>query len=277
MNPEDLIHQIYGKRNQDCHKYDFGHLLVVGGSKLYSGSPAFNSLAAYRAGADLVTTASPRRAADIVATFSPSLITYPLEGDILKDAHIKELNGLKEKATAVAIGGGLGRDKETLKATVEFLGKLDLPVVIDADAIHAVADSEDVLGEGCVVTPHRKEFEVLTGRKASDGISERKEQAKSSAQELGCVVLLKGNVDIISDGDSVVENETGTPYMTVGGTGDTLVGIAGALLARGLDPLKAAHVSAFINGRAGEESGKEEGMMPEDILEEISGVIENLG
>ena len=79
-----LLKKIYKKRPEWSHKGDFGHLLVIGGSKKYSGSPAFNTLAAYRSGVDLVTVVAPKRAANIIATFSPDMITYPLEGDYLK-------------------------------------------------------------------------------------------------------------------------------------------------------------------------------------------------
>lgn len=257
-------------REEDSHKYDFGSLLVVGGSKTYSGSPTFNSLAAYRSGVDLVTTASPKRAADIIASFSPSLIVEPLEGDYVSPEYLGRLEELEENADAVLIGGGLERRTETFKTVTEFLKQVEIPAVIDADAIHAVARNKDILREGFVLTPHAREFEVLTGEEVTE------ENARKAAEELGCVILLKGKEDVITDGDEVLKNGTGNQYMTVGGTGDTLAGIVGSLLAQGLDPLEAAYRGAWINGKAGEIASEEKGvgMLPDDLLEKIPQAIQ---
>lgn len=271
---ENLIEDIYGKRDVESHKYDFGHLLVVGGSKVYSGSPALNSLAAYRSGVDLVTTASPERAADIIASFSPSLITYPLKGSFLGQKHLGALKKLKEKATAVVIGGGIGRKADTLETVIDFLESLEIPAVVDADAIHAVSNNKEVIKENFVLTPHTREFKVLTGEKAAENSDERGEKVKKFSRRLGCVILLKGNTDVISDGKEISKNEIGSPYLTTGGTGDTLAGIIGSLLARGVEPFEAARASAFINSRAGnlaEEKG--EGLIPDDLIEKIPQVI----
>lgn len=256
-------------RSKDSHKYDFGHLLVVGGSSLYSGSPAFNTLAAYRSGVDLVTTAAPLRAADLSASFSPSIISYPLEGDYLNKSHVHELEGVMEKVDAAVIGGGLGREEETEEAVIRFLEEFKNPVVIDADAIHAVAENKEVLKGRHVITPHAREFEVLTGAEATE------ENVIKYAKELGCVILLKGNTDIISDGEKVLKNDTGNEYMTVGGTGDSLAGVVGSLLAQGFGPMEAAHGGAWINGRAGEIAAEDNGagLITDDIIEKIPEVL----
>lgn len=252
-------------RSKDSHKYDFGHLLVVGGSSLYSGSPAFNTLAAYRSGVDLVTTAAPLRAANLSASFSPSVIAYPLEGDYLNKSHVHELEGVMGKVDAAVIGGGLGREEDTEEAVLGFLEKFDRPAAIDADAIHAVAENKDVLRSNHALTPHAQEFEVLTGAKATE------ENVIKYAKELGCVILLKGRRDIISNGEETMENKTGNEYMTVGGTGDSLAGVVGSLLAQGFGPKEAAHGGAWINGRAGDVAAEEKGagLMTEDIIEKI--------
>lgn len=265
---QDILRKV-SDRPHSAHKYDFGHLLVVGGSKMYSGSPALSSLAAYRSGVDLVTTVAPKRAADIIASFSPSLITHPLGNDNFKRAHLEELEDLRVKADAVVIGGGMERNYEVREAIVKFLRELEIPAVVDADAIYAVAEKEEILEEDFILTPHAHEFKVLTGEKAS------KNQVRESARELGCVILRKGNPDVISHREEVVENETGNQYLTVGGTGDTLAGIAGSLLAQGIDPFKAAYGAAWINGKAGELAAEEKGIgtMPDDLLEKIPEVI----
>jgi len=170
VKPE-ILEKIYRPRAAGAHKYDFGHLLVVGGSKLYSGSPALNALAAYRTGVDLVTVVAPQRAADIVATFSPDLITYPVTGDHFQPAHLEEVVSLLDQKTALVIGGGMGREKGTLEFVKQFLLQVELPVVVDADAIYAAAEIKDQLvGKPLVFTPHAHEFSVLTGEEsAPDG------------------------------------------------------------------------------------------------------------
>ena len=264
------ILKIYPKRRPDSHKYDFGSLLIIGGSKLYSGSPALAALAAYRAGVDLVTVVAPRRAADIIASFSPDLIAYPLKGDYLNSGHLKELLKLAKSKTAVVIGGGLCRRKETLKTVAEFLKKTKLPCVIDADAIYAVAEYKPTLRPNSIITPHAYEFYVLGGKEPRE-----EEAVKELASKLNATILLKGNIDIISNGREVALNETGCPEMTVGGTGDTLAGICGALLAQSINGFDAACCAAYINGKAGSLAAKEkkQGLTATDLIEKIPKIL----
>lgn len=271
-----ILKKVYKKRNKWCHKYDFGHLLVIGGSKHYSGSPAFNALAALRAGVDLVTIVAPERAANVIASFSPDLIAYPLKGDYLSKKHLKELFEFSKNKDAVVIGGGLIRRKEVLEAVVRYLEKIELPAVIDADAIHAVAREKKVLkGRKFILTPHSREFEVLTGIKLTSNVDQRIKAVKEAAHRLKATILLKGHVDIISDGRRVALNRSGSVYMTKGGMGDTLAGICGALLARKIDCFTSACAAAYINGKAGELAARKygEGMMASDLIKEIPRVI----
>ncbi len=257
----DLLKEIYPDRSAQAHKYDFGHLLVVGGSFLYSGSPAFNALAAYHAGIDLVTVVAPRRAADIVAGFSPDLITYPVDAQYFTPDHLSLVEDLTENKDAVVVGGGMGRNLETLEFVRRFLTRTNMPVVVDADAIYAAQDDEGIqeLAEAemfeekdFIVTPHSYEFYVLTGQKLPEAGPERVELVEYGARAVECIILQKGNPDIISDGVETLINNTGNSYMSVGGTGDTLAGLCGAYLAFGLDPFTAAAAAAFVNGRAGD-------------------------
>jgi len=270
-----LIKKIFKPREKWSHKGNFGSLLVIGGSERYSGSPTFNALAAYRTGVDLVTIAALRRAADIIASFSPDLITYPLEGDYLNETHLDDIFVLARSSDAVAIGGGLERNKKTLTTVKKILKKLTLPCVIDADAIHAVATNKKVLRKNFVIMPHSNEFFVLTGKKPGTNLKKRVNLVKREASKLNCIIVLKGYVDVISDGKKVAINKTGNPFMTVGGTGDTLTGICGALLARKVDPFNAACAACFINGKAGDLAAKKfgEGLMASDLIDEIPKVI----
>jgi NAD(P)H-hydrate epimerase len=277
---KNILKNIYKPRSPEVHKYDFGLLLVIGGSEYYSGSPAFSALAAFRSGVDMVRIVAPERAADIIASFSPNLATLPLEGKQLTKKHLPTLMTMTEAAkavagekTAVVIGGGLGRSKETQAAICEYLSQLTIPVVVDADAIYAVSGRPEVFrGKDFLFTPHGYEFFVLTGQKViGKSDAEKIDIVKKEAEKLQTTILLKGKIDIISDGKEIAINKEGSPLLTVGGTGDTLAGIAGALLARGSSVFEAACAAAYINGAAGRLAGKKfgESVLATDLIEEI--------
>jgi NAD(P)H-hydrate epimerase len=128
-----------------------------------------------------------------------------------------------------------------------------------------------------VLTPHAGEYEILTGRTLATDLNQRIDDVQRTAQNLGATILLKGPVDVISNGKRVKLNFTGNPGMTVGGTGDVLSGIVGALLAQGADPFDAAVAGAFISGASGDFVRHEKGyhMVPTDIIEWIPQVMEN--
>jgi NAD(P)H-hydrate epimerase len=264
-----ILAKMYKRRPQWSHKGNFGRVLVIGGSKKYSGSPAFNALAAIRAGADLVTVLAPRRAADIIATFSPDLITQPLAGDYVSGKYMGTMLELAEDHDAVVIGGGLERRPETLKVVAEFIAKNEVPCVIDADALHAIKKLR--LKPSHILTPHSHEFFELTGIDPVYDRDKRVKQVSDFASAKNCTVLLKGSFDIVSDGKDSFINMTGNPYMTKGGTGDTLAGICGAYLARGVKPLDAACAAAYVNGVAGTLAARRfgESLMASDLIEEI--------
>ncbi|MBI4359257.1 MAG: NAD(P)H-hydrate dehydratase [Candidatus Nealsonbacteria bacterium] len=277
---KSILKDIYKPRPQNAKKYDFGLLLVIGGSEFYSGSPALASLAAFKAGCDMVRIIAPKRAADIIASFSPIMAAYPLAGDWLEKKHLSTLLSMAEAAksvsygkTAVVIGGGMGRSAETQEAISEFLSANTLPTVIDADAIHALAKNpEAVKGENSLITPNAFEFYVLTGKEVyqlSDG--EKVKIVQEEAERLKTTILLKGRTDIISNGQAVALNKTGGPYLAKGGTGDSLSGLAGAFLARGIPAFTAAQAAAYVNGLAGELAVKKlgESLVATDLIEAI--------
>lgn len=279
-----ILKEIYKPRPADVKKYDFGLLLVIGGSEFYSGPPAFSALAAFRAGCDMVKIIAPKRAANIIASFKPDLAAFPLKGDWLTKEHLATLLSMTESAKAVShgkaavvIGGGAGRTAETQETILEYLSEISIPAVIDADGIEALAKNPQVIsGKPFLVTPHTYEFFVLTHKEVYRLPEEEKIKAvQEQALRLGTTILLKGAVDIISDGKEVALSRTGSPFMTVGGTGDTLAGIAGALMSRGITPFQAGQAAAFINGLAGELAVKKfgEGLMASDLIEEIPEVI----
>lgn len=272
------LEKIYSKRNSWVHKGDFGYVLIVSGSGIYSGSPVFNAMAALRAGADLVNVIGHRRAMDIAATFSPDIITHPLDGE-LSVKHVKAIIDLAKKFNSLIIGGGLKRNEETFKAVREIIRNISLPIVIDAEAIRAIAKDKKILkGKNAIITPHNEEFRILTGESITADMEDREAKTLKWAKILGTIILLKGHIDVISDGQKVVLNKTGSSYMTKGGFGDTLSGICGALLARRIRPFAAATAAAYINGKAGELAVKDfgEGVLASDVLCYITKVIKDL-
>ncbi len=272
---KEVLKKVFPERKKSTHKYDYGHLLVIGGSDLYSGSPALvgtAALASLRTGVDLITIAAPRRAATIIASFAPDLITYPLEGNFLDKKHLKTLLKLTEGKMAVVIGNGLERRKETLSTINEFLKKIKLPCVIDADAIHAVSKNKKVIRENFIITPHQQEFYILTNIKIiNKPLKEKIKIVKESASKLKTTILLKGNPDIISNGKQIAINKTGNVYLTKGGTGDTLAGICGSLLAQNNKPFESACAAAYINGKAGDIVAKnyKQSLIASDIIKAI--------
>jgi len=279
-----ILKKIYKNGPKEAKKYDFGLLLIIGGSKFYSGSPALAGMAAFRSGVDMVHILAPARAADIIASFSPNFATLPLEGDFLTSKHLPFLFSMTEKAQKVAlgkvgvvIGGGMGKEKESQKAIIGYLSQISLPVVIDADAIYALREKKEIISKKkFLITPHSYEFFILTQKKVLGLPLEKKiELVRKEAQKLKTTILLKGNIDIISDGKKVALNKTGSPFLTVGGTGDTLAGICGAILARGLNIFEAACGAAYINGLAGERAARKfgESLTATDLIEAIPEVI----
>ncbi|MBU4331810.1 NAD(P)H-hydrate dehydratase [Patescibacteria group bacterium] len=269
------LKKYYPKRDLWSHKGQFGYVLIVAGSERYSGSPIFNGTAALRSGADLITLVGPKRAMDIAASFLPDIITYPLDGE-LELKHVPKILDLAKNFQSLIIGCGLNRSKQTYLAIREIIKSIDLPMVIDAEAIRAMAEQKEIVkNKKVIITPHSEEFRILTGEKVKPEIGDRKEKVKKWADKLKTVVLLKGCIDVISDGEKVVLNKTGSSFMTKGGFGDTLTGICGALLARKVEPFEAAQVAAHINGCAGELACKKygEGVLASDIFEFIPSVI----
>ncbi len=259
VGPGDL--RIVTKRRPPAsHKGDFGKILVIGGGggKYYSGAPALAGLAALRTGADLVNIAAPSSVSGNIRNYSPDLIVRDLPGEILTKNVLAPLENLLKWTSGVIIGPGLGLDPETLEVILTILEKINslkTPVLVDADAIKAMAQNKTVLaGTPAVITPHFGEYKILTGIDLSSikDSHERLQTVQTSAKELGVTLLVKGKEDFISDGVSAKINRTGTPAMTVGGTGDVLSGIVGSLLGQNYAPFRAANAGAFINGLAGE-------------------------
>jgi NAD(P)H-hydrate epimerase len=270
----------------DQHKGQGGVVLVVGGGP-YAGAPALAGMAALRAGANLAIVLTPERVADTVQRFSPNLIVQPLHGEDVELPHPDNLSVLEQflpRTTAAVVGNGVGRSEQAMRSVrwlIERFERQGLPVVVDADGLHALARQNPKLRREVLLTPHAGEFEAVTGEPlvAEARLEERAAQAKAWASRLGCTLVAKGHASVITDGQRVKFNSTGNPGMSAGGTGDVLAGVAGALLAKGLDPFDAARLAAWMCGRAGDLAFEEQrfGLVATDVLDALPSVFREAG
>ncbi len=246
---------LWKPRPSDSRKGDFGRLLVIGGSETFTGAPAYSGLAATKLGTDLVYVAAPWKTAETISSYSPDLIAIKLPGEHLNKDSVKPLEPFIQRADTIVLGPGIGLHEETQHAfwaLVSEAEKQSKPLIIDADALKIFSQKMRKLRAPTVLTPHAGEFQLLTQTKTTMDPSIRKESAQQLALKIGATIILKGNIDIITDGNRMKLNRTGNPYMTVGGTGDVLTGLVGGLLAQHADPFQASAASAFINGLAGD-------------------------
>lgn len=264
------------KRKPDARKGDSGRVLVIGGGP-YTGAPAFTGMAAMRSGVDLTFVATPEPAALPVAVYSPSLIVRALDGELLSEDHVTELITFSKDVEVVAIGPGLGSAPETQRAVQRFIQRCMKPMVIDADAIGACSSMPQILRKKTVViTPHAGEFRKLTGRAlGTDDPMRRGDRVKEAASKLRATILLKGQVDVVSDGTMVKLNKTGNNALAVGGTGDVLTGLVSGMMAQGAKPFHAARIGAFAMGLAGDLAFEEKsyGLIATDVIEKIPFVL----
>ncbi len=261
-------------RKPDSHKGDFGRVLLIGGSRDMPGSISLSGMACLRSGAGLVTVATAFPAQPTVAGFEPSYMTAALPADTdgrVALGAIEELRELIAKATVVACGPGLGQSAELTQLVATLYREVALPMVIDADALNAIAArqtaaaSESILNDHAgprILTPHPGEFARLLvasgGRKppvpdaTSPSPSDRLSAATHFATAANITLVLKGHQTVIADRDRQAINRTGNPGMATGGCGDILTGVIAALVAQHLDPFDAAHLGVHLHGLAGD-------------------------
>lgn len=253
-------------RPANLPKGDWGKLLVLAGSERFSGAAVLVTLGALRTGLDLVVTAAPERAADAVLNAASDTVTIRLAGPEFDHKHLEDIEYFK--GYPVAIGSGLTIEHSARRFLKAVLQKFEGPFVIDADALTIIADERGddwYKDKPVVLTPNREEFDALAGIEGADPVK----TVGKVAQDYDAIVLVKGETDVIGDGQTVVEVEGGSEFLAKAGTGDVLTGVVGALLARGLEPLEAAKVGAELVKEAGERVGKDKGpsLLASDVPE----------
>lgn len=245
-------------RPEDAHKGTFGRVLIIGGSRGMSGAVCLAGLGALRGGAGLVYLAVPEGIIPIVAAVEPSYLTVPLpeddEGRLNWQAQTRLAAAIPSN-TALAMGPGWGQSDDLLKLAHWLYTTARRPMVIDADGLNALAKQRGVLSQGPaprILTPHPGEFARLTGTDPATVQQNREELAARFAEENDVIVVLKGHRTIITDGERLALNATGSSALATGGTGDVLTGLIAALLAQGMPPFEAAQLGVHVHGLAGD-------------------------
>ena len=272
--PEDIRH-LFAQRARDSNKGLYGHVLVVGGSFGKSGAPAMAGLGSYRSGAGLVTVAVPKSALPMIATVRPELMTEPLgetESGRIRFAEAGHILDLLKKMTVLALGPGLGTEDETIRLVKRLYTEAEVPAVVDADALNALAGDLPATSKTRILTPHPGEMGRLIDKSTKEVQSDRLGVAQQLAEQSGAAIVLKGDRTIIAfpDGETWV-NPTGSPAMATGGTGDILTGMIAGLVAQHPNDWKRAVIAAvWLHGRCGELAGEhwgEEAALATDLLD----------
>ena len=264
------VWRLLPERPRDAHKGDFGKILLLCGSRGYTGAAALAAMGALRCGAGLVYLGVPEGIYPIEAVKLTEPVVFPLpeEDGTYAQAAAARVAALLPKMDAVLIGPGMGQSRGSLGVLETVLGEFPRPVVVDADGINLLAAHKDLLRgrtSHTILTPHMGEFRRLGGSDAVDRLL----AAETMARELGVILLLKGHETVITDGERCYVNTTGNPGMAVGGSGDVLAGMIVSLLGQGLRPLEAAACGAWLHGAAGDLCAQEMGeygMLPSDMV-----------
>ena len=269
---ESIIRTLLPRRQRESHKGDYGKILLLCGSRGFTGAAALAARGALRTGAGLVYLAVPESIYAIEAVKLTEPVVLPLpdrEGMLCADS-IPDIATLLPKMDAVLFGSGSGLGEGTGEVLLYLLKNCTCPLILDADGITLAAKHKLVLRDRpfpTILTPHDGEFMRLTPPALP-----RVEQTATLARELGVVLLRKGHRTLITDGCDCWENHTGNPGMATGGSGDVLSGIILSLLGQGLTPLQAAAAASWLHGTAGDRAAErlgEYGMLPGDLVEEL--------
>ena len=282
-----LLHRLLN-RPRDSHKYDFGRVLVIGGSQPMAGAPVLAGQAALRSGAGVVELCVPDCVAAVAAGFDPCLITHGLPSDpsgCFSQDGTQAIRVLASRADVIVLGPGIGRATELAAVVRGLWRELPQAMVVDADALHALSGLDTAtLAEHAgarILTPHAGEMSRLLGMKSGSKPDRAalEQSAADFARELGAVVVLKGPSTLITDGVQSMHNASGNPGLATAGTGDVLSGIIAALLAQNLPPAEAARLGVWVHGLAGDAAAEALGelaLTANDVIERLPGVWKRL-
>lgn len=249
-------------REAQSHKGIFGTVLIIGSSRGMTGAVSLCGSAAICSGCGLTRLIVPDVCQDTVAGYDRRYTTIGVPSDSsgkIKLEAFSQILDESSRADAVAIGPGLGRSDELVQLVCQLYKTLDKPMVIDADALNALAiqfNSSPIQSFACaydrILTPHPGEFARLVPCQSKQSREQQIESVRVLAAQLGAVIILKGHQSAITNGEDVYLNSTGNAGMATGGSGDVLTGIIASLVAQGYAPLDAARLGAYIHGKAGD-------------------------
>ncbi len=264
----ELVSTVPRRREGDT-KYTSGAVLVVGGQQGMTGAAALTARAAFRADAGYVTLAVPAASLPVAETLVLEAVKVGWD-----DANaVDSIVAAAERAGALALGPGLGRGEGRSALVRELLERIDLPAVVDADALFALEPVER--SAPTVLTPHAGELARLLGSDSEWVGAHRLEAAQLGAERFGSVLLLKGPDTIVAAPDhGAVVSDWGPPALATAGTGDVLTGIVAAFLAKGLEPQVAAAAAAVAHGRAAELVPHRAGLVASDLLETLPAALD---
>jgi hydroxyethylthiazole kinase-like uncharacterized protein yjeF len=250
------------RRSPGDNKYTAGHVLVVGGSRGMTGAPALAARAALRADVGYVTIAAPAESLPVLETLVLEAVKRPLE-DVFAAA---------AKADALAVGPGLGREKEAKTLVRRLLAEAELPAVVDADALFGLEPGEWPAPR--VLTPHEGELARLLGRESKEVAAHRLASVQEAAERFNCVVVLKGEDSLVAaPGSGVRVSALGRPSLATAGTGDVLTGVTAAFLAKGVEPQRAAAAACVAQQLASHEVPQRYGLVASDVVEALPRVL----
>jgi len=261
------------ERKEDGHKGNYGRLLLLCGSRGYTGAAALAAMGALRCGGGLVYVGVPESIYTIEAIKLTEAMVFPLpeEAGMLSEDGTTQIRQLLKKMDAVLIGCGLGQSTGTKAVLSTVLREFDGPVIVDADGLSLLATSPELMENRkapTILTPHDGEFSRLY----PDTDEDRLTQSIAAAKKWNCILVRKGHHTLITDGTTVYVNPTGNPGMATGGSGDVLAGMILGLLGQGIAPLEAAACGVWIHGAAGDRCAQRLGqyaMLPSDLLTEV--------
>jgi len=266
------------RRGAQSTKFSSGQVGVAGGSRGLTGAVRMTSLAAIRAGAGYATVAVPEDLELVFEIAQPEVMSVACPGGdgCLVPASEKAVLRVFERAAAGVLGPGLGRDPGSFELVRELAGKIEAPLVIDADGLNAFAGRLGDLAARTaptILTPHAGELGRLLGRESGEIGANRLASAKQAARAAGAILLLKGDDTIVTDGERVAVNALSAPALATAGSGDVLSGAIAAMLARGLEPFAAACAAVVAHARAGREAarrlGTVESVIAGDVIDAI--------
>ena len=273
----EAVRALLPRRDPQGHKGNYGRLLLLCGSRGYTGAAYLAAMGALRCGAGLVYLGVPESIYAIAAVKLTEPVVFPLPDDHgrLSAEAAEEVSGRLEQMDAVLLGCGLGQPPGVFAVVKRVLREAKCPVVLDADGINVLSGHKDILLERnapTILTPHPGEFARFGGRIGAD----RMTAAGIYARQWNSIVVLKGHGTCVTDGTTGYRNPTGNPGMAVGGSGDLLAGMITGLLGQGLKPLEAAACGVWLHGAAGDLCAQELGqyaMLPTDMLMRLPGLL----